>query len=178
MSLVAIDVEASGPCPGEYSLLSIGAVMVRDGLKDHFYAELEPTAPGVVNEAMAVNNLNYLYMKKLSPKFHPSEVMGRFGDWLRDYSHKRPIMLSDNPAYDFQFINYYFWKYCDGNPLGWSARRIGDIYAGLNGDLFSAGDFRQLMITEHTHNALDDAMGVAEAMLAMNEHFGLGIEFQ
>jgi len=37
-----IDVETDGPIPGDYSMLSIGAVVIEEGLKKTFYAELNP----------------------------------------------------------------------------------------------------------------------------------------
>jgi hypothetical protein len=46
----------------------------------------------------------------------------------------RPVFVSDNPAFDFQWINHGFWHALRGNPFGHSGRRIGDYYAGLVGD--------------------------------------------
>ena len=40
------------------------------------------------------------------------------------------MFVSDNPAYDFQWINFYFWRYFGMNPFGHSGRRIADFYAG------------------------------------------------
>lgn len=43
---ISVDIEASGPIPGEYSLLSIGACMV-DNPDESFYAELKPVVAGI-----------------------------------------------------------------------------------------------------------------------------------
>lgn len=38
---ISVDIEASGPIPGEYSMLSIGACQV-DNIDNAFYVELRP----------------------------------------------------------------------------------------------------------------------------------------
>jgi hypothetical protein len=86
-----------------------------------------------------------------------------FDVWIAQVSKDRPIFVSDNPAYDFQWINYYFWKHLGRNPLGHSARRISDFYAGLKGDFYATQAWKRLRLTTHDHNPVNDAMGNAEA---------------
>jgi len=57
--------------------------------------------------------------------------MKKFDEWIKKVSIGKPIFISDNPAFDWQWINYYFHKYLNKNPFGFSARRIGDIYCGM-----------------------------------------------
>ena len=86
-----------------------------------------------------------------------------FKDWLKQF--KPPyVFISDNPAFDWQWINFYFWKYYGENPFGHSARRIGDFYAGLKQDFSSTQKWKRYRKTKHTHNPVDDAMGNAEAL--------------
>jgi hypothetical protein len=42
MSYVMVDVESDGPIPGDYSMVSFGAVVVEPGLEKRFYGELRP----------------------------------------------------------------------------------------------------------------------------------------
>ncbi|MFN8583291.1 MAG: hypothetical protein U0163_20235 [Gemmatimonadaceae bacterium] len=63
------------------------------------------------------------------------ETFGKFREWLEP--RKPVVFVSDNPAYDFQWINFYFWRYFGENPFGHSGRRIADFYAGLVGDFRS-----------------------------------------
>jgi len=87
--------------------------------------------------------------------------------WLAQF--KPPLVfVSDNPAYDWQWINFYFWRYFSWNPFGHSARRIGDFYAGLVGD-FRTPSYRwkRLRKTKHDHNPVNDAMGNVEALERM-----------
>lgn len=87
----------------------------------------------------------------------------RFRQWLREVGDGSPKFISDNPAYDWQWINYYFHKYFGTNPFGHSARRIGDFYAGLVGDFGAASKWKKLRVTKHDHNPVHDALGNAEA---------------
>ena len=91
------------------------------------------------------------------------ETFSDFRDWIIKLSKGRPIFVSDNPAYDWQWINFYFHKYFGSNPFGHSARRIGDYYAGLVGRWDAASDWKRLRVTKHDHNPVNDAMGNAEA---------------
>ena len=90
-----------------------------------------------------------------------------FDVWLSSVSNSvsngRPIFVSDNPAYDWQWINFYFWKHLGRNPMGFSARRIGDFYAGLIGDFRNSQGWKRLRVTPHDHNPVHDALGNAEA---------------
>jgi hypothetical protein len=91
------------------------------------------------------------------------EVFECFRDWLRQFSDKRLIFVSDNVAYDWQWINFYFWKYFGENPFGHSGRRISDFYAGLCGDFYQTQRWKRLRRTVHDHNPVNDARGNAEA---------------
>ncbi len=89
-------------------------------------------------------------------------TMANFRDWLAQFKG-RPRFVSDNPAYDWQFINYYFHLHLGDNPFGHSARRISDFYAGLVGDFYKTQEWKSLRVTEHDHNPVHDAMGNVEA---------------
>ena len=59
---VSVDVEASGPIPEKFSLLSIGACVV--GHPDQsFYSEIKPLNDAFITEAMDVNKLSMEELK-------------------------------------------------------------------------------------------------------------------
>ena len=99
--------------------------------------------------------------------FHGNDVLvstfKAFSDWLTKTSKGQPIFVSDNVAYDWQWINHYFWLYFGRNPFGHSGRRIGDFYAGLCGDFSKTQKWKRLRRTKHDHNPVHDATGNAEA---------------
>ena len=95
----------------------------------------------------------------------PKSQMAALKTWLLDTSGgAQPKMWSDNPAFDWQFINYYFHQFLGENPCGFSARRIGDFASGLYGEPKDHSSWKKLRETEHTHDPLDDALGNAEAL--------------
>jgi len=102
--------------------------------------------------------------------------MVAFDRFLKHNSDGRPVFISDNPAFDWQFVNYYFHAYADENPFGFSARRIGDLYSGLLKDWSASGKWKSLRKTAHTHDPVDDAKGNAEALIVMADKHGLKIK--
>ena len=96
--------------------------------------------------------------------FDEKEVFEKFDTWLREMTgEERPRFVSDNPAFDWQWINDSFHRTLGRNPFGYSARRIGDFYAGLVGDFTDASSWKRLRITKHDHHPVHDAMGNLEA---------------
>ncbi len=173
MSLFVVDVEADGPCPGLYSMVSFAAVRVQQEPHDcFFYGETRPLTERFVQGALDACRMTR--EKHLS--FEDSaEVMKRFEQWLKENSRGRPVFLSDNPAFDFSWINYYSHLHLGHNPFGFSARRIGDLYAGLEKDFFASSKWKSLRRTAHTHHPVDDARGNVEAFLAMTQQHKLRV---
>jgi hypothetical protein len=55
MSYIMVDVEADGPIPGDYSMISFGAVLVNESLDQTFYGQLRPVSEKFIPEALAVS---------------------------------------------------------------------------------------------------------------------------
>ncbi len=149
-------------------MTSFGAVAVRGELTDTFYAELQPL-PGasVDEEALAVADLSMEHLEANGQD--PVEAMTKFAGWLHETSINQPVLVSDNPGFDASFISYYFAYAEIKNPFGHSSRRIGDLYSGFQRDSRQSSEWKKLRIATHTHNALDDAIGNAEAILKIGE---------
>ncbi len=157
-----VDIEADGPIPGDYSMISFGAVVVQPKLTRTFYAKLKPISDIWVPEALAVSG----FSRKETLTFNdPARMMEDFACWLKDF--KRSYFIADNNGFDWQFINWYFHHFCGGNPFGFSSTNLGSLYKGMVKDTFK--NFKHLRKTTHTHNPVDDAMGNAEALLKMQE---------
>ena len=166
MSFIIVDVEADGPIPAEFSVVCFGAVLFDDSLGTSFYGRTRPISDRFLPEALAVSG----FSRKEHLTFDdPKVVMDAFGRWLDQHSKGRPVFVSDNLAFDWQFINYYFHRFFGRNPFGFSGRRIGDIYAGLVKDAYKATDWKKFRVTPHTHNPVDDARGNAEALKKFKE---------
>lgn len=167
MSYIVVDVEADGPIPHKYSMVSFGAILVEQTLTKTFYGKTRPVSDIWVPEALASCNTT---REEHLTFDDPLEVMQKFDTWLRESSKGNPVFVSDNPAFDWQFINYYSHLYLGRNPFGFSARRIGDLYCGMKMDTGLNSEWkRKLRVTKHTHHPVDDAKGNAEALLKMKE---------
>jgi hypothetical protein len=149
--LVFVDCEANGPCPGRGVLTEFGAVDF--GTRTTFHGVLYDSEPDPANPVLS---------RLTGGAYDAVEVFGRFAAWLEDLGG-HPVFVSDNPAYDFQWINHGFWHALDRNPFGHSGRRIGDYHAGLVGDFRRAQDWKRFRVTPHDHNPVNDAMGNVEA---------------
>lgn len=170
MSYIMVDVEADGPIPGDYSLLAIGAIVVEPSLSKTFYAELKPISDRWVPEALQVGG----FTREATLLFEdPQVVMEHFAAWVEAESKGRAYFISDNNGFDWQFINWYFHHFLGRNPFGHSSSNLGSLYKGLMKDTFV--NFKHLRQTTHTHHALDDARGNAEALLHMKTKQGLKI---
>ena len=98
-----------------------------------------------------------------------AEEMRSFANWIEILGTQRVVFWSDNPAFDWQWINHGFAEAGIRNPFGFSARRIGDLYAGLKKSPGNSQGWKKYRKTSHDHDPLNDALGNAEAMLAILE---------
>jgi DNA polymerase III epsilon subunit-like protein len=161
MSFFVVDVESDGPIPAEFSMVCFGAVLFDDALDKSFYGRTRAVSERFVPEALAISG----FTREQHLTFDdPKLVMERFEAWLQENSEGHSVFVSDNLAFDWQFINYYFHRFLGRNPFGFSGRRIGDIYAGLMRNAHKATEWKKYRITRHTHNPVDDARGNAEAL--------------
>lgn len=162
---VSVDVEASGPCPPTFSMLSIGACVVGDP-ETSFYAELKPISEQFVAEAIKVVGKPLEHFTKSGRE--PKVVMAEFEKWVKSTSGgQTPVFVGFNAAFDWAFVNWYFHTYLSRNPFGIGPIDIKSYFMGLKGGSWE--DTRSSRIpdrfkgtAEQTHNALDDARAQAE----------------
>jgi len=161
MSNFVVDVEADGPYPGDFSMVSFGIMRVDEELKTGFFKEVKPISENFEEERLKVIGVTRKEHEKYK---EPVDVMCEARVWIEDKNvDRRPIFWSDNPCFDWMFFCWYIEKYTTGNPFGFSGRRIGDLYCGLKKDLRAR--WKKLRKTKHTHHPLVDAKGNAEALL-------------
>ena len=171
--LLSMDVEASGQCPLHGDMISFAAVVLEEGLSRTFDSgnmrpECEKFDPG------AYAAIGMTREEHLAAPFTITERMLAFQDWLISLQSKngRHIMVSDNPGFDFAWVNFELHNKIGVGLLGHSARRIGDAWAGLKQRSRETAGWRKLRVTAHDHTPLNDAMGNAEAWMAMWAQFG------
>ncbi|RIK34173.1 MAG: DNA polymerase III subunit epsilon [Chloroflexi bacterium] len=164
----SVDVETSGPIPGEYNLLSIGACVVGANAQ-RFYMELAPVTDNFTTEAMALSAVTLAELRERGAP--PRDAMAQFAAWTRAQAHDaRAVFVGFNAAFDWSFVNYYFVKFLgvDANPFGYMALDIKSYAMGVYNTTFGATSMRHLPPEIHppntplSHNALDDAIQQAE----------------
>jgi len=170
MAYIMVDIESDGPIPGDYSMICFGAVLVQPGLEHTFYGKLKPISEKWIPEALAVSG----FTREQTDAFdEPGEVMRAFAGWTKQHVRDKPMFISDNNGFDWQFINWYFHHFTGANPFGHSSSNLGSFYKGLVKDTMV--NFKHLRKTAHTHHPVDDAKGNAEALLHMKQEMGLKI---
>ena len=155
--LVFVDVEGSGHATPATGIMSeFGAVEYKTGREFH----------GITSE--------YKAQLRNKPMIGLEQTMKNFEAWLLSFD-SRPVMVSDNPAYDFMWIAFYFDKYLGRNPLGHSARRISDFYAGLTKNWRNTQRWKKWRVTPHTHHPVEDCRGNVEAFRTMCERYSIDV---
>jgi DNA polymerase III epsilon subunit-like protein len=172
---VAVDVEADGPIPGSYSMLSIGMAVVGHD-EWSYYSELKPISDKYVPEALKVSGLDRDRLLREAPE--AEDVMREASEWVEGLrAHGRPVFLAAPAVWDGMFVHWYFVRYTGRSPFGATGAGIDlrSYWMGHTGAEWT--DSHKSKIKEvlsvrgfpHTHNALDDARELAatfEAVLA------------
>lgn len=174
-----IDVESLGPCPGLYPMTEFASVAYHrgdEGWPVRFYGKFvfldaEGRDPGAQRfyEGEQQPRVSKVSKEEVSIIDTPRMVMLAFDQWVKDTNCEgkgRPMFISDNNGFDFQFINYYLWQYVGSNVFGHSSANLGSLYKGAVKDCFKT--FKHLRETQHTHHPLDDCLGNIEAMYKMH----------
>lgn len=163
---LSVDVETSGPIPGEYSMLTIGACCIEDPERV-FSCALKPISPNADPKALEVCGLS---LERLSVEgLDPKVAMQRFHDWVTEVTGTggTPVFVGLNAPFDWSFVNYYFHRYLKENPFGFTALDIKALYMGVTGSTWSQTRSSQMASklnpsSKGDHMALHDALYQAE----------------
>ena len=168
---VSVDVETSGPVPGIYSLLSIGACVISEP-NQSIYLELQPDGLKHDPEAVAVTGLNLTKLE--NEGLAPQAAMLKLEQWLNQIGSagQKVVFVGLNTPFDWSFINYYFHKYSGSNPFGFTAIDMKAYYMGATGCCWKETKSSQMTarlnpISAPNHNALDDARFQGELFALM-----------
>jgi len=164
---ISLDVEASGPVPGKYSMLSVGACLVEDPNKE-FYCEMKPISSEYVEEALKISGFS---LEKLASEGEiPARAMEKLSEWVISVSEGRePVLVGFNASFDWSFVNYYMHAFFGRNVFGIGALDIKAYYMGKAGVRWR--DTKSSKLPQHLtmarpepekHNALADAKYQAE----------------
>ena len=163
---VSTDVEADGPIPGIYSLLSLGsaAYLPDKTLLGTFTVNLE-TLPGAIADPDTMD------WWKTQPQAwnacrrnlqSPEAAMKDYLAWLKRLPGK-PVFVGYPAAYDFMFVYWYLIRFTGERPFSHSALDIKTYAMALLGKPYRESTKRNMPRSwfdqvPHTHQALDDAV--------------------
>ncbi len=163
---ISVDIEAAGPIPSEYSMLSIGACVVGH-VESNFYVELKPVNGNYDEQALQVAGLPLSYLWEHGTD--PAVAMADFERWIGEVTPpgNMPVFVAFNAPFDWMFTHCYFLRFLGRDPFGVSGLDIKAFYMGLVGSDWGGTskrriDKRFLPDRPHTHHALDDAVWQAE----------------
>jgi ribonuclease T len=168
----SVDVEASGPVPGEYSMLSLGACRV-DDFDQTFYSEIKPISEQFVPAALEVSGFD---LHRLSIEGQaPAVAMQSFQKWITEQTQRSiPVFVGFNAGFDWSFVNWYFHKFLGANPFGIAALDIKAYFMGLTGCSWEEtrssrlpGKLQPDRVEKDRHNALSDAVYQAQLFRRM-----------
>jgi len=121
---VSTDVEADGPIPGRYSMLSFASAAFDAGgtMLGTFTANLA-TLPDAISdpETMAwwEQNPEAWQACRADPR-DPGTAMNEYRTWLEALPGK-PMFVGYPAAYDFMFVYWYLIRFTGGSPFSHSA---------------------------------------------------------
>lgn len=123
----SIDVEASGPVPGLFNLVSLGAVPVfprGEGtfeVGESFYVELRPAFAGSDPGANKVHGLD---LERLGREgLEPADALRRLVAFVEatKLPGSKAVFVGHNAPFDWMYVNWYFAWTGVANPFGYNA---------------------------------------------------------
>ncbi|MGO4560122.1 3'-5' exonuclease [Mesorhizobium sp. 2RAF21] len=163
---LSVDVETAGPIPGEFSLLSIGACSIFEPERT-FACELKPINQNFDPKALEVSGFSLDQLAEHG--LDPVDAMRAFANWISEVAGAdgTPVFVGFNAPFDWSFVNYYFLRFTESNPFGFTALDIKALYMGATGcpwaDTRSSRIAKRVQpVSKGTHDALCDALYQAE----------------
>ena len=128
---ISVDVETSGPIPGEYSMLSLGACVVGNS-EEGFYIEIKPLNDNAIPDALKVSGFDMVTLAKTGET--PEVAMAKLAAWVKKAAGDwKPVFIGFNAGFDWSFVNWYFIHFTRENPFGFAPLDIKSYYMGLIG---------------------------------------------
>jgi len=162
---VSTDIEADGPCPGLYSMLSFGSVAFRpDGREAGDYSvnlHLLPDAEQHPDTMRWWKTQPEAWLACRKNLVRPEQAMPAYAQWLRDLPGK-PVFVGYPAGFDFTFIYWYLHRFTGECLMGFSALDIKSYAMAHLGTNFRGTTKKNMPRrwfpkSPHTHVAVEDA---------------------
>ena len=168
---ISVDIEAAGPIPGEFSMLSLGACSV-ESPDLTFTLEFRPINMNADPKALEVTGLSMSDLQLRGTD--PADGMRQFSKWIGEVigGDAVPVFVGFNAPFDWSFINYYFHGFLGENPFGFAGLDIKAFYMGRYKTAWSETKSSKIAEALHIsedgdHNPLNDALYQAKLFRTM-----------
>ncbi len=170
-----VDIEADGPAVGLNSMLSLAAVATTEREEiSRFYKKIT-ALPEMTPDPETIawwQQHHDAWEEATSDSQAPETVMTEFYRWVVNFE-REPIFVANPVSLDYTFVSWYLFRFAPGNPFKHpkthSIRAL-DLKSYVAGKLDLSFDNAKRVkwptyltrdMPEHSHNALDDAVGYA-----------------
>lgn len=134
-----VDIEASGPIPHHFDMISIGAVPVVHGadgpevVDDRFYAEIVPTGARWDDGAERVHGLSRAHLEANGRPLPAvlDDLDAFVGRHLR--AGTKPVFVGHNAPFDWSFVTFAYHALGRDNPFGYKALDTKALAMGVLG---------------------------------------------
>ena len=134
-----IDIEANGPVPGLYDMVSLGATVVFENgegelsLGEDFYMELKPVAPRFDARAAAIHGLDQDALAR--DGLSRADAASELAQWVTQQTRPgtEPVFVGHNAPFDWSHVAYLYAELERPNPFGYKALDTKAFSAGVLG---------------------------------------------
>lgn len=184
---ISVDIEADGPIPGPYSMLSFGFVIAGtyDGSTFSpadldapvvFYRELQPISDDYLPSALEISGLDR--DRLAADGTDPKTAMQAAREWVLEVAgDRRPVLVAYPLSFDWMYLHWYFTRFVeDGSPFSYSqCLDVKTMIATVFGVTTDRANKRFLppelqSKRPHTHHAIDDAIEQADLFAKVFAH--------
>ncbi len=161
---ISVDIEATGPTPGHYSMYELGACVVGSSEQFERALTLLPNAACNTNALRAVGMTKKKLLER-SGAVTPKRAMHEFAKWAEEVSHgDKLIFVANNAPFDWMFVAWYFEEVRVKNPFGHAALDMKAYFMGKTGfswsesNLAKMAQYAEIRFDQLPHKALLDAI--------------------
>lgn len=177
------DTEQTGPNTFAHSTHWFGVVKLTRNLDTFFEGKMRPR-PGTTFDDESMKHNGDVSWAELLTWPDPAAVMPAFGLWIKDTLEPgtMPLLWADNNGHDKKWLDIYADQFGEGQ-VNYTSRNINDRFRGFKEGLEAADkpipklyrSLHDLRVTPHNHTPVDDATGLAEALIKLHDDVGFPI---
>ena len=169
----SVDIEADGPIPGEYSMLSLGAAAFDYTNESKIVSTWSANMETLENAKEHPDTMKWWATQPeaweivQNNKINAEQAIKDFAKWVKivcKEHNAKPVFLAYPSGFDFTFVYWYLIKFNGSSPFAFSALDIKSFAMAKLNTPFRA-TVKKNMLKEwfsfehkHTHVALDDAI--------------------